>query len=84
MLMATLQVKNVPDDLYDKAKQRAIAEGLTLSQLVLRTLERDLSFPTMQEWLNRVNQREPRATSRPTHEDVLRALDETRAETEGR
>lgn len=82
--MATLQVKNVPDDLYEKAKQRATSQGQTLSQLVLRMLERDLSFPTMREWLDRVNERESQATSRPTHEDVMRALDETRAESDGR
>lgn len=80
MLMATLQVKNVPDDLYAKARQRAAAQGLTLSQLVLQTLEQHLELPTMEQWLERVDRREREALTHPTHEDVLQALDDAKAE----
>lgn len=80
MLVATLQVKNVPDDLYAKARQRAAAQGLTLSQLVLQTLEQHLELPTMEQWLERVDRREREAHPRPAHEDVLQALDDAKAE----
>jgi len=37
--MATINLRNVPDDLHRKAKARAAMEGVTLKQLILRLLE---------------------------------------------
>lgn len=76
MRMATLQVKRVPDELYAAAKARAEAEGVSLSELVTRMLERELARPSIREWLDRVNQREtpPRAF------DVEKLMDEVRGE----
>lgn len=54
MPMATLQVKRVPDELYAAAKARAASEGLSLSEFVLRTIERQLAFPSRQQWLEQV------------------------------
>lgn len=50
---------DIPDDLYKKAKIRAIERGLTLKQVVLTSLERELELsPSLQEpspsyWANR-------------------------------
>ena len=81
MLMATLQVKRVPDELYDKAKMRASAEGISLSEYVLRMLQRDLALPSVREWLDEVR-------SHPIHlsddVDLHEVLDEAKAEIEGR
>ncbi|MCA1712112.1 MAG: hypothetical protein LC789_10945 [Actinobacteria bacterium] len=73
--MATLQVKNLPDELHARLRDRAAAEHLTLSDYVTRLLRRDLSGPSLAEWLA------GRSTGVPRPEvDVLAVLDEVRAE----
>ena len=37
--MATINLRNIPDDLHRKAKARAAMEGDSLKQLILRLLE---------------------------------------------
>lgn len=37
--MATINLRNIPDDLHRKAKARAAMEGVSLKQLILRLLE---------------------------------------------
>ena len=37
--MATINLRNVPDDIHRKAKARAAMEGVTLKQLIMRLLE---------------------------------------------
>jgi hypothetical protein len=78
MHMATLQVKRVPDELYAKAKARAQSEGISLTELVLRMLERELAMPTMREWLDRVNSRR----TEPIEVDIEKLMDEVRGEFE--
>jgi antitoxin FitA len=55
--MATLQVKNLPDELHNALRDRAVREGLTLSDLVVRMLRRELAMPSMADWLAAVRQR---------------------------
>jgi len=75
--MANLQVKRVPDDLYAAAKARAGSEGVSLSEMVLRMLKRELAMPSMQEWLDDVNRHRP--TPRPEF-DIEQLMDEVRGE----
>jgi plasmid stability protein len=49
--MATLQVKNLPDDLATRLRERATDEGVTLSEYVTRLLRRDLDRPSVKQWL---------------------------------
>lgn len=44
-----IQVRNVPEDLHRKLKVRAAREGLTLSELALRELQRSMAAPSTQE-----------------------------------
>jgi len=44
-----IQIRNVPDALHRQAKVRAAEEGLSLSDLALRALERELARPTPAE-----------------------------------
>ena len=37
--MATINLRDVPDDIHRKAKARAAMEGVTLKELILRLLE---------------------------------------------
>ena len=52
--MGNLQVKNVPDALHDRLRERAAEEGCSLSDFVLRSVEHELSRG---EWLRRLRQR---------------------------
>lgn len=78
--MANLQVKNVPDDLYEAVRERARSEGLTISDLVLRNLRREVEKPSLKEWVAMVRQQQ---AGRPTRDiDTQKIMDEVRAEWE--
>lgn len=78
--MATLQVKNVPDDLYAAVKARAAHEHLTISDLVLRNLRREVERESMAAWIERVTTR--RAGEPPRAIDTQAVMDEVRVELE--
>lgn len=76
--MALIQVRNVPDDLHRRLKERAAREGVTLSDLALAELRRSLERPTRGEILDRlaaIPQREYRGET---------AAESTRAERDTR
>lgn len=52
--MALIQVRNVPDDVHRRLKERAAREGMTLSDLALTELRRSLERPTRGEVLDRL------------------------------
>ncbi|MDR1187307.1 MAG: hypothetical protein LBK95_07610 [Bifidobacteriaceae bacterium] len=62
--MATLQIKNFPDDLHAILRQRAKAQGVTISQYVIEVLRRALTRPTTDEWLARHDRPRSSAGSR--------------------
>jgi plasmid stability protein len=76
--MSAIQVKNVPEELHERLRARARAEGRSMSDYVLYLLERDLALPTMREWLERLKEDEP--VTGVSSEDILTALHEGRAE----
>lgn len=53
--MAALQVRNLPEDLHDRLRQRAEAENRSISDIVIQILNRELTRPKMQEWLDLVS-----------------------------
>lgn len=57
--MANLQIKNVPEELYDEAKRRARREGITLREYLLRLIRQDHELVSKSEWLERMRYREP-------------------------
>lgn len=77
MRMATIQVKQLPAELHAALKERAAAEGVSLSELVTRMLRRELALPSMSQWLAELGRA-------PTHHavDVLASLDAVRDERE--
>lgn len=79
--MPHLQVKNVPDATYAALRRRAAAEGVTMRELVLRLLQRELSRPSTAEWLADLSRSRP--TADLSARDTLAALDAARDETEG-
>jgi antitoxin FitA len=54
-----VQIRNVPDDLHRAIKQRALDEGTSMSELLLRWAERELARPSRAEVLARWAAREP-------------------------
>ena len=55
MLVASLQVKRLPDELHEELKRRAARSGVTMSELVTQMLRREVSLPTMADWLAAVS-----------------------------
>lgn len=48
--MATLQLKNLPDDLHSRLRARAGEQRMTMRDYVLALLEDDLRRPSIREW----------------------------------
>ena len=62
----TIQIRNVPDGVHREAKARAARAGLSLSDFLLRELERALSDPPVEDVLARIAARErPRLSESP-------------------
>src|SRR5689334_6456670 len=75
--MGNLQLKNVPEELHQRLRERADREGMAMRDYVLRVLERDLAKPTLGEWLDRIAARQAQAVS---SEDVVAAVHAGREE----
>ena len=54
-----MQLRHVPDNLHRKLKARAAMEGLSLSDYVLKEVERVISYPSLAELRERLAGREP-------------------------
>ena len=72
-------MKDVPEELHEALRRRAIQEGMSLADYVLDLIRRDLGLPSRREWLERLATREPVDISR---QEILEALDDARAERE--
>jgi plasmid stability protein len=53
-----VQIRNVPDELHRKLKSRAALAGMSISEYLLRELERSLQRPTREELLQRLQSRD--------------------------
>ncbi len=64
-----VQIRNVPEDLHRKLKARAALAGMSISEYLLRELEKSLARPAPEELLQRLRQHgrvdlaEPAATA---------------------
>jgi antitoxin FitA len=59
MPMGAIQVKDVPEELHEALRRRAIEEGMSMADYVLDLIRRDLGLPSRREWLERLATREP-------------------------
>jgi antitoxin FitA len=66
-----IQIRNVPEDLHRRAKARAALEGLTLSDLALRALEKEVETLTFDEVVARVRELGP-VYGAPPAAEILR------------
>jgi antitoxin FitA len=72
-----VQVRDVPDRVHRTLKARAAREGMSLSDLIKRELERTAERPSMLEWLERAQQTKTIATKRPAVQ-IVRELRDVR------
>lgn len=68
-----IQVRNVPDDLHRRLKERAAREGVTLSELALNELRRSVSAPSAAELAVILAEREAREYNGETAAESVRA-----------
>lgn len=76
--MAILQVRNLPDAVYAAVKGRAAEEGITVSDLVVGNLSREVAHPSVSRWLSDVAAQtvgEP-----PAEVDLEALMDDVRGE----
>jgi len=66
----TIQIHNVPDDLYQELRVRAAATGTSLSDYVLAELSRPVAKPAVAEVLRRAQGR----SDGLTHEQAVDAI----------
>ena len=72
-----VQIRNVPDELHRRLKARAALAGMSISEYLLREMERSLERPTREELLDRLR-------SRQRVEPAESVVEAVRAEREGR
>lgn len=61
--MPTLQIRNMPDDLKERLRQRSAQADLTMSDYVIQLVRADVQRPTMDEILERL-------AGLPVHDDL--------------
>lgn len=72
-----IQIRNVSDDVHRRVKARAALAGMSMSEFILRELERSLERPTREELLARLAQL-PETTLEPSPAALLREERERR------
>lgn len=77
--MSAIQVRDVPPALHRRLRERAAADRLSLSEYVLKLLERDVGKLSTREWLASLADREP-----VRDVDVAGALDGSRSDRDSR
>ena len=66
-----LQIRNLPDEVHRRLESRAALAGMSISDYVLREIERTLSRPTRAEVFARIAELPPIELDPPSS-DVLR------------
>ena len=80
--MASMVIRNIPDDVFERFKQRARIEGKSAEQLAREALA-EKAKPSREEIVRRME--EIRSRSKPVDlETALRIMEEARAERDAR
>jgi len=67
-----VQIRNMPEELHLKMKERAAKAGMSLSQYLLMELRKSAEVPTMEEMRERLRNLPPIETSE-SPVDIIRA-----------
>jgi plasmid stability protein len=81
-MAASIQIRNVPDELHRTLKARAAMAGMSLSDYLMDYMRRLASRPTPQEMRERLSRREPVRVSEPAADVLRRERDGTGPEDE--
>ena len=80
--MASMVIRNIPDDVFERFKQRARIEGKSAEQLAREALA-EKAKPSREEIIRRMD--DIRSRSKPVDlETALRIMEEARAERDSR
>jgi len=79
LVMSAIQVKNVPEELHVAIRRRAAEEGMSVGEYLLDLVRRDLAVMSRRAWFDLIKTREP-----VLGVDVVKVLDEVRAEEDAR
>jgi hypothetical protein len=71
--MGAIQVKDVPEELHEALRRRALEQGMTMADYVLDLIRRDLGVPSRREWFERLATREPVKLRPGEAADMIRA-----------
>ena len=72
-----IQIRNVPEDLHRKLKARAAMAGMSLSDYLLREIEKSAEWPTLEEFRARIATRRPIDVT-PSPAEVIREIRDSR------
>jgi len=72
-MSASIQIRNVPEQLHRRLKSRAAKAGMSLSDYLLRKIREIAERPTIEEFRARLHERPPVTLSRSPAE-VIRAV----------
>ncbi|HSG38534.1 MAG TPA: hypothetical protein VLE27_02755 [Thermoanaerobaculia bacterium] len=76
-MSVVVQIRNIPDETHRKLKARAALAGMSISEYLLREIERSLEVPTHEEFLERLRSRSSFEPSEPIA-DIIAAEREAR------
>lgn len=76
MTAKMVQIRNMPERLHRRLKERAAREGKTLSGLILEELERIDAQPSLADWLDELHTHPPVRLKRPAAEYVREGREE--------
>ena len=79
--MPEIVISNVPDIVYQRLRERAEHLDLSLEEFLLQVITDESEFT---QWSQIFEDMAPYRTSNFTHEDLMRAIDESREERENR
>lgn len=75
-----IQVRGVPVALRDRARDRAEAQGRSLSQYIRDLIEADVAALTLEQWFERIQKRGPIRLSGMQGKTMVDVLHEARRE----
>jgi plasmid stability protein len=82
--MAHIQIRNVPEDVHLKLKERAAKAGMSLSEYLLAEIKRSAETPTMEEFIERVRSRPMFSLERSAAEIIREERERREAELDRR
>ena len=75
--MPEIVIRNIPDIVYQRLRERAEHLDLSLEEFLLQVITDESEFT---QWSQIFEDMAPYRTSNFTHEDLMRAIDESRDE----